>query len=64
MSTQVFKYDSAEDYLDPFKQGVPASDKFATEVEAEKVRNLLREENPQYYYNLHHSTRCTVIDTN
>ena len=63
MSEQVFRYDNVEDFLNPRKKGTPASIKFDSLEEAMKVRDLIRQEDPEHYYNIHHYTSCCVITT-
>ncbi len=57
----VRRYDSAEDYLDPSKVGTPVSADMKTFEDALRVRDLLREGEPRYYYNITHTTACMVI---
>ena len=57
----VRRYESEADYLDTFIVGTPVSATFDTWDEAERVRDLLREGEPRYYYNITHSTACAVI---
>jgi hypothetical protein len=56
MSDQVFRYDKEEDYLNSEVTGTPVSAKFKTWDEAQRVRDLLREGEPRYYYNIKHFT--------
>lgn len=57
----VRRYDNSEDYHDPTIVGTPVSANFNTWEEAERVRNLLREGEPRYYYNITHTTQCAII---
>ena len=57
----VRRYDNKEDYLDTLVVGTPVSASFKTWDEAERVRDLLREGESRYYYNITHSTSCATI---
>jgi hypothetical protein len=56
MSDQVFRFDKEEDYLNPKVAGTPVSAKFKSWDEAMRVRDLLREGETRYYYNIKHFT--------
>ena len=57
----VRRYNTPEDYLDTHIVGTPVSADMKTWEEAERVRDLLREGEPRYYYNITHTTSCAVI---
>ena len=57
----VCRYDSAEEYLDASTVGTPVSADMKTFEDALRVRDLLREGEPRYYYNITHTTQCMVI---
>jgi hypothetical protein len=57
----VRRYNNEEDYLDTFIVGTPVSATFKTWDEAERVRDLLREGESRYYYNITHTASCAVI---
>ena len=57
----VRRYNSAEAYLDTSIVGTPVSAPMKTWNEAKHVRNLLREGEPRYYYNITHTTQCAII---
>jgi hypothetical protein len=59
---QVMRYEHAGEYLNSEVRGVPVSAKFNTWEEAEKVRDLLREGEPRFYYNIVHCSTVAVID--
>jgi hypothetical protein len=61
MSNQVYRYYTPEEYLDPNKQGTPVSPKLKTWEEAEKIRNVLREGDPSYYYNIVHFSGISEV---
>jgi hypothetical protein len=56
------RYNNEAEYLNPEGRGVPVSAKFDTWEEAEKVRDILREGEPRFYYNIVHTTSVAVID--
>jgi hypothetical protein len=58
MSDQVFRYNNPDEYLDPEVRGTPVSAKLSLD-EAVRVRDLLREGEPRYYYNIVHFTSVT-----
>ncbi len=61
MSDQVWKYDTPEEYLDPyFTGGEPMSDKLSAE-EAEAIRDKLRKEDPDHCYFLRHYGSVRLI---
>jgi len=62
MSHQVFKYKSDRDYVTAGGKGEPVSEKFATWQEAEIVRNKLREDDPEHYYDICHFTSVRYIE--
>jgi len=57
----VRRYDSAEEYLDGTTVGTPVSADMKTFEDAQRVRDLLREGEPRYYYNITHTTKCSII---
>ena len=57
----VCRYTSIEEYLDPQVVGTPVSADMETWEDAQRVRDLLREGEPRYYYNITHNTSCSVI---
>ena len=57
----VRRYDSSEEYLDTDHRGTPVSANMKTWEEAARVRDLLREGDPIYYYNITHTTGCAII---
>ncbi len=59
---QVMRYEHAGEYLTPEVRGVPVSAKFNTWEEAEKVRDLLRQGESRFYYNIVHCATVAVID--
>ena len=61
MPNVVRRYNSPEEYLDPTKTGTLVSAPMKTWNEAERVRNLLREGESRYYYNITHSSMCAII---
>ncbi len=61
MSDVVRRYSSIEEYLDPTVAGTPVSADMKTWEDAQRVRDLLREGEPRYYYNITHNTGCSVI---
>ena len=61
MSDVVRRYNSIEEYLDPTVVGTPVSADMKTWEDAQRVRDLLREGEPRYYYNITHNTGCSVI---
>ena len=63
MSDQVFRYNSKEDCFDPYVSGKAVSAKFDTEEEALKVRDLLREGEDRFYYDVKHLTQVATIDS-
>ena len=54
----VRRYDWPEEYLDPTVTGTPVSIDMKTWEDAQRVRDLLREGEPRYYYNITHATAC------
>ena len=58
MSDVVRRYNSVEEYLDPTITGTPVSVSMKTWEDAQRVRDLLREGEPRYYYNITHVTAC------
>ncbi len=62
MSDQVFRYNNKAEYLGTEVRGTPVSAKFKTWKEAERVRDLLREGEPRFYYNICHAAGVCVIE--
>ena len=58
MPDVVRRYNSVEEYLDPTITGTPVSASLKTFEDAQRVRDLLREGEPRYYYNIAHATAC------
>ncbi len=58
MPDVVRRYNSVEEYLDPTIVGTPVSAAMKTWEDAQRVRDLLREGEPRYYYNITHTTKC------
>lgn len=58
----VRRYNSLEEYLDPTITGTPVSAPMKTFEEAVRVRDLLREGESCYYYNITHTTLCAIIE--
>ena len=54
----VRRYNWPEEYLDPTVTGTPVSIDMKTWEDAQRVRDLLREGTPRYYYNITHTTTC------
>jgi hypothetical protein len=61
MSDQVFRYKDESEYLDPEVPGTPVSAKLSWD-EAVRVRDLLREGESRYYYNIVHLTSMAPAD--
>lgn len=61
MPDVVRRYNSVEEYLDPTIVGTPVSAPMKTWEEAQRVRDLLREGESRYYYNITHTTQCAII---
>ena len=61
MPDVVRRYISVEEYLDPTVEGTPVSAPMKTFKDAVRVRFLLREGEPRFYYNITHTTKCAVI---
>ena len=57
----VRRYNSVEEYLDPTLVGTPVSADMNTWEDALRVRDLLREGESRYYYNITHNTGCSLI---
>jgi hypothetical protein len=57
----VRRYNSEEEYLDGSTVGTPVSADMKTWEDAQRVRDLLREGEERYYYNITHTTQCMVI---
>lgn len=53
----VRRYNWPEEYLDPTVTGTPVSVDMTWE-DAQRVRDLLREGEPRYYYNITHTATC------
>ena len=62
MSYQVHRFESAEAFVEGGKSQETLSDKLATWDEAIKIRDGLREANPDKYYNLVYFTSVKVYD--
>lgn len=58
----VRRYDTEADYLDTTIVGTPVSANMNTWKEAKRVRNLLREGELRYYYNITYTTSINIID--
>jgi hypothetical protein len=63
MPHQVKRFQSAKDYTEARRPGVPVSEKLNTWGEAERIRDRLRLEDPRHYYNIVHYTGCVIIET-
>ncbi len=57
----VRRYNSAEEYLDGSTVGTPVSADMKTFEDAQRVRDLLRNGESRYYYNITHTTQCAII---
>ena len=57
----VRRYNSVEEYLDPTVVGTLVSADMKTWEDAQRVRDLLREGDPRYYYNITHNTGYSAI---
>ncbi len=57
----VRRYSSIEEYLNPTVSGTPVSADMKTWEDAESVRDFLRQGEPRYYYNITHTTGCSLI---
>ena len=57
----VRRYNSIEEYLDPTVVGTLVSADMKTWEDAQRVRDLLREGDPRYYYNITHNTGYSAI---
>jgi hypothetical protein len=57
----VRRYNTAEEYLDGSTVGTPVSADMKTFEDAARVRDLLREGESRYYYNITHTTQCMII---
>ena len=57
----VRRYNSIEEYLDPTVVGTLVSADMKTWEDAQRVRDLLREGDPRYYYNITHNTGYSSI---
>ena len=62
MSDQVFRFNNADDYLDPSVRGVAVSKKFATLDEAFDFRDIMRSGDPVRFYGVCHFTRMREED--
>ncbi len=51
------------EYLDPDISGTPVSAEFDTWEQAETVRDILREGENRFYYNIQHTTAVAVIES-
>ena len=56
----VRRYNSVEEYLSSATSGTPVSADMKTWEDAQRVRDLLREGEPRYYYNITHNTGCSL----
>ena len=57
----VRRYNSVEEYLSSTTSGTIVSADMKTWKDAQRVRDLLREGESRYYYNIIHNTGCSVI---
>ena len=57
----VRRYNSVEEYLSSATSGTIVSADMKTWEDAQRVRDLLRQGEPRYYYNITHNTGYSVI---
>ena len=57
----VRRYNSVEEYLSSATSGTIVSADMKTWEDAARVRDLLRQGEPRYYYNITHNTGYSVI---
>ena len=62
MPDQVFRYNNADDYLDPYVVGIAVSKKFAIMDDAFNFRDIMRRGDPVRFYGVCHFTRMREED--
>lgn len=64
MSSQVYRYFSKKDYLDPNVRGIPVGPKCRSWEDAVELRNSFADSDRSMYYNIVHLSDVVVFDLN